>query len=570
MTVDGEGLMRDKGLLRGRFHVLRFGLLTGILISFLLAGCGVQGVGAGSEQIKEEAQAGEEARTGEEAQAGEEAQIGEEAQAEGHGQPGNGGQPGSSGQASEDNGQSGSLEQEEESVLRSVLISPEGDYIYEGVRYYPSREAFLAENGFTDAKPCYTYHREDGSLQMEFFQTEENASVCIRYLEEESAGIRMGDGLVMQGYVFQGSRETEWSFSPYSLRRRDGEDCPGPVTPECEYNEDGRLVHFHGEGPSDVVFSEDEKPGQIMPFLDISFSYREDGTLLKKEYWHNGLLFGTYGSSETSYFDESERLVYQSTYITHGTCESYYIYEDDDARIPSYRLYLDYDGSQNGSLESFFCPGIREKESYGEILDAYVMAFGNNWDFLDLDYLGISYIYQFMDNYGHAMERFGYALLDIDGDGIEELVIGAMEQEDDYERGLLYDLYTMRQGLPVKLAESGGRYSYHLCADNTIVHSGSDGAANNTYAQWRLAGEAGVQLLRAAIQSCDVWHYSDTFYAETMNGYVDGSLYWWSNRISEEEGSKLAKEIMDGGKERQAFTLTSFEDYLIYGLEDEP
>ncbi len=45
------------------------------------------------------------------------------------------------------------------------------------------------------------------------------------------------------------------------------------------------------------------------------------------------------------------------------------------------------------------------------------------------------------------MDKIGYAFLDLDGDGIEELLIGAIGG-DDFIRQQVFELYCMEGGVP--------------------------------------------------------------------------------------------------------------------------
>lgn len=75
--------------------------------------------------------------------------------------------------------------------------------------------------------------------------------------------------------------------------------------------------------------------------VTINYIYREDGTLFCRNYHHDARTFSSTLCSLNSFFDEKERLVYERGYITHGSLEYYYIYEDD---TPAYCLCLDYNG----------------------------------------------------------------------------------------------------------------------------------------------------------------------------------------------------------------------------------
>ena len=68
----------------------------------------------------------------------------------------------------------------------------------------------------------------------------------------------------------------------------------------------------------------------------------------------------------------------------------------------------------------------------------------------------------------------GYCTMDINGDGIEELMIGSVN-ENAYT-GMFFDLYTIVDGQISLVISSGERDRYYLCEDYTIANEGSGGA----------------------------------------------------------------------------------------------
>ena len=66
-------------------------------------------------------------------------------------------------------------------------------------------------------------------------------------------------------------------------------------------------------------------------------------------------------------------------------------------------------------------------------------------------------------------DNLGYYLTDIDGDGIEELMIGATG-ENAYT-GMFYDLYTIVNDQRALVVSSGERDRYYLCVDGTVDKS---------------------------------------------------------------------------------------------------
>lgn len=76
-------------------------------------------------------------------------------------------------------------------------------------------------------------------------------------------------------------------------------------------------------------------------------------------------------------------------------------------------------------------------------------------------------------------DSVGYALKDMDKDGIPELLIAAMGSST-YDKAL-FDLYTLNNGVPVQLGFSWPRSVMYLRTDNTVFNSSSGGAAYHQY-----------------------------------------------------------------------------------------
>ena len=119
--------------------------------------------------------------------------------------------------------------------------------------------------------------------------------------------------------------------------------------------------------------------------------------------------------------------------------------------------------------------------AYRPVLSKYYGAYtsGNNtaeyaWD------NGISEMIAYSQN-------AGYALLDLNGDGTPELVVGGLGT-NSFSDGMVYDLYTLVDGQPVQLACSQARSRYYLRADGSLLNEGSNGAGNSIFVINRVYG----------------------------------------------------------------------------------
>lgn len=118
----------------------------------------------------------------------------------------------------------------------------------------------------------------------------------------------------------------------------------------------------------------------------------------------------------------------------------------------------------------------------------------------------LCYIYAFYKIY----ESAGYTLLDLDGNGIEELIFG--ENGSGAWNGVIYDLYTIADGELVHVFSGGERNRYYLCEDGSIANEGSDGAADSVDIYYTYEGTE-MKLIEA------VHFYNGSIYYSTENDY---------------------------------------------------
>lgn len=211
------------------------------------------------------------------------------------------------------------------------------------VKEYADRETFLCEYGFDGRKPYFEYDTEDGVLQLELYYDRHSGVGCgLRYYP--------GEDMEPEGFLFNGSNNYRYyadfmkgsgletdRYSVISFDGNDGKDDAEDYEESAIYNEDGRLVHYTSQGC--IPYLTEQK--EIQKILEIEWSYREDGTLRERDYWHNSMVFGTWYSSRQSYYDEQERLVHERCYVTHGSVDFYYIYAAE-SEVPTYCLILDH------------------------------------------------------------------------------------------------------------------------------------------------------------------------------------------------------------------------------------
>ncbi|MCM1500990.1 MAG: hypothetical protein NC124_21235 [Clostridium sp.] len=106
---------------------------------------------------------------------------------------------------------------------------------------------------------------------------------------------------------------------------------------------------------------------------------------------------------------------------------------------------------------------------YKDILDMFCQKISYGWDRTE----DVSLI--FFQGYPQTqtLSDVGYAFVDLDNNGIPELLVTTVQEALS---GMIYDLYSYIDGEIVHLASSMERDRYYLCEDNTIYNEGSGGA----------------------------------------------------------------------------------------------
>lgn len=108
-------------------------------------------------------------------------------------------------------------------------------------------------------------------------------------------------------------------------------------------------------------------------------------------------------------------------------------------------------------------------------------------------------------------KHIGYALKDLDKNGIPELLI-AGAGTDDFSQNMIYDIYTISGDTPVRLAVSGARNRFYVMTDSRILNQGSNGAAYNVNYVFKVTGTE-MNVTEGVLSGLDdqnniVWYYS--------------------------------------------------------------
>lgn len=122
--------------------------------------------------------------------------------------------------------------------------------------------------------------------------------------------------------------------------------------------------------------------------------------------------------------------------------------------------------------------GTAIPEAYQPVIAKYVTALTEHWGGEACSNADISLLVSYVT----SPSELGYALLDLDNDGTDELIIA-----NDAERQVIYDLYSLVDGKLVHVFTGWDRNSYELREGYRILNIGSNGATSADYVYCHLS-----------------------------------------------------------------------------------
>ena len=138
----------------------------------------------------------------------------------------------------------------------------------------------------------------------------------------------------------------------------------------------------------------------------------------------------------------------------------------------------------------------------------------------------------FMYRKSSSLSDVGFALIDLDNNGQEELII------TDVNRPFIYDLYTISDGKAIHLFDSGERYCYYIYENGYIKNQWSGSAATNGNDFYKLENGTLIFIERITM---DEYHALDIGLIKDISE-ADGNHFFKSKTTSVEDYKAITLE----------------------------
>ena len=124
--------------------------------------------------------------------------------------------------------------------------------------------------------------------------------------------------------------------------------------------------------------------------------------------------------------------------------------------------------------------------AYADVFETYATLLSEGWGGEELMAHDLPLLIMYC--VGDApFDNIGYLLLDVDGDGTQELLTGTLAS-DEFYAPIVFEMYTLNpDGSVVRVFSSQERARYYFCDDNTFLFEGANSAADSVSCSYRYA-----------------------------------------------------------------------------------
>ncbi|MCQ2542861.1 MAG: hypothetical protein MJ126_01760 [Lachnospiraceae bacterium] len=162
----------------------------------------------------------------------------------------------------------------------------------------------------------------------------------------------------------------------------------------------------------------------------------------------------------------------------------------------------------------------REEEIFTPVIDEVIEYIASEEiDYKD-GYTGIEEVRMYSD-VEETYEMISYAMLDLNEDGVKELLIGLPSETEEGYRANLLQVYTIIDGKAVIVLEGWGRNRHYLLNDGRIYSEGSSGAAYSSMSLCTLGADGDFIIDEYYFTDFDVDDPSELVVYKSLDGSVE-------------------------------------------------
>ena len=185
---------------------------------------------------------------------------------------------------------------------------------------------------------------------------------------------------------------------------------------------------------------------------------------------------------------------------------------------------------------------IADYKSYDELiediknlLDIYDSSDSDTfWDEA-MQYEWFTYLVYY--NFIKRTDQLGYLQVDIDGDGVDEFLLGTTGSEDDSYDGNIVSMFTIKNGIVYTVFECGERDFYEIYENSIIGHGFA--YPNSEYGYEGSKYEAGcLELIEEVFKEAVIEEHRDRYYSTEYASQEDTT-----RELTEEEYDKAMDEL---------------------------